>query len=330
MKNNILRTLCAAALLVPMLWSCQRERIEAEATKISGPAMHAAISGTICGSTSNAGIADANGNQVIDYCSDGFSQVPCGPNPGLWGAITYAKYTNSGFPDANLNIDVTLGAGWFTTDYAVLVGPTGAVVTNGNLPVVNSNYLIGTINPFLNQFSIDLPLSATEYPAGCLDWALRMNVVQLDIFGSPLPGSNRTLYAYDPTGAGSPFVIDHCYDACPSPVVSSAQGICQGCRAAVTTTFTGCNSVNVSSCKAINQVVIVYTDCSREYHDNLTGSNYTYAAAAGKTISHVYVRSGCRANSAPSSQDNIDTNGFTYTNVLRFQFDGPCRNQACN
>ena len=307
MKKNFLRTLCAAALFVPLLWSCQREQLST-ASDIDGPAVHGAISGTNCGPVREIALAEGTGNMDVNFCVDGFGPVPCGTNPGTWGTITYGKYTNTGSPDVNLNLDAVLSAGWFMTDYQVVVASTGQIVMTGNVPVPNNNWSSSLVNPYLNQISIDLPLPANQYPAGCFDWAIRFQVVKLDLFGLPMPGSDRTLYAYDPAGAGSAFVIDDCYETCPVASTTSSQGSCQGCRSRVTTTFQGCNSVSLSACKNIRRVVVVYTDCSRRVFGNVNANTFN-VASNGKTISHVFVRSGCTSQGGGNCGGNDGSGG---------------------
>lgn len=325
MKNNILRTVCAAALLVPMLWSCQRERIEEEAAKASGPAMHAAISGTGCGEVRTLPLTTADFGPAVDFCTDGISQIACGPNNDPWGTIDFGKYTNDN-STANLNLDATLAAGWFFESYQVIVSPSGGIQTNGALPVTNTNWTSTVLNPLRNNISIDLPVQ--QYEASCFEWSVKFDVVALSLFGGPVTGSNRSLYAYDPNGAGSPFVIDACYDACPANAVTLTKGSCQGCRSKVTTTFNGCNSVDISACKNIRRVVVVYDDCSRQIFANLNTPSF-HVASNGKTVSHVFVRSGCKNNDDDNGDDNGSNGSNNANNYRRFRFNGPCHNGGC-
>lgn len=331
MKNNFLRTICVAALLIPFLWSCQRESIVEDsnvAPEIAGVIIEP-IDG-VCSPAKTVSLVTAGLDSFPDLCLIQGVVTPC-QTTTPWGTVTYTKYTNSNYPNSTLNLEVSLAPGWFATGYSVIVTPPGPIQTNGIVPVVTNSWTSDVISPLRNQFMVDVDLLGTLYGAGCFDWSIVVNVQKISLIGLPVPGTQRTLYAYDPNGAGSPLVIDDCYESCPLPETTSSQGSCQGCRAAVNVTYSGCAAVTVSSCKPIRQVVVVYSDCSREYHDNLNVSSVTYSAAsAGKVISHVFVRSGCRGNTAPPAQDNIDTNGFNYNNIRRFQFDSPCRNPSCN
>ena len=308
-----------------MLWSCQRERIEDEVTKNGGPAMHAAISGTPCGEVRSLGLVTADFGPAVNFCFNGFSQIPCGPNNDPWGTIEYGKYTN-GYPNAMLNLDATLAGGWFIESYQVIVAPTGSVQTNGSIPVTNNNWTSTVVTPLRNNISIDLPVP--QYAAGCFEWSIKLNVLALDLFAVPIPGSNRTLYAYDPAGADSPFVIDDCYDACPESGTTITKGSCQGCRSRVTTTFNGCSSVDISACKNIRRVVVVYDDCSRQIFANLNVPSFS-VPSNGKTISHVFVRSGCKNNDDDNGDDNGSNGSNNASNYRRFRFNGPCHNGGC-
>lgn len=330
MKNNYIRTLCAAILLVPMLWSCQKENMN-ELGSADGPQIQGVVSGVIC-ETNTAALANAGGNTTIDFCDNGSpttpGPAPCGPNPGQWGSITYSKQTISTYPFVQMVLDVQLNNGWIADGYTLEIPYLGPIQPLGSIPPFISQFQI--LSPARNQFQVVVDLPAELYGASCFDWTMSVSVFKTNLFGVVVPGSDRLLYSYDPTGAGSEFVIDRCYAACPANETTVTAGTCQGCRASVSATFTACSNVSIASCKDIRQVVIVYDDCSREYHDNLTGTSLSYAAAAGKSISHIFVRSGCRANTAPSSQDNVDTNGFNYSNIGRYRLDGNCLTPSCN
>lgn len=316
-------------MLLPLMWSCEREKMVEESLTTHPQLQGLTLNDAICSDIKVLPLATENGGTIVDFCVNGSNQVPCPPGQADWGAVTYTKIT-SGFPDASLSLQVQLAPGWLASGYHVTATSTGAIVQNGQLPVVDNTWQPGPQGPFQNNFDVNVPLGPGYFGSSCFDWALRVEILRVNFFGQPITGSERTVWTYDVNGAGSPFVIDDCYSGCPEPVTTTAQGSCQGCRAEVAVTFTGCSKVDVTSCKAVEQVVIVYADCSREYHDNLTANSYSYNAAAGKAISHVYVRSGCRANTAPAAQDGEDTNGFSYPNVRRFGFDAACRNLGCN
>jgi hypothetical protein len=321
MKSNFLRNACVATVLVLFLGSCQKELLTEESSHGMGPTLQGVA--TNCGATQTVAIANSAGSTIVDYCDP----MPCQVSTP-WGTISYTKETN-GAPNASLRLDVTLAPGWFAEGYSVVTNPPNSIQTNGNVPVVDNNWTTTTLAPAQASFSVTIPLPASLYGASCFEWAIEINALRFNLFGQPDNASRRNLYAYDPGGAGSPFIIDDCYAACPSGSSTETQGTCQGCRAAVTVNIINCSSVNVSSCKDIRQVVIVYDNCTREYHDNLSGTNLSFTGNGG-TISHVYVRSGCRANSGNAQDDTLDRNGFTYHNIRRFQFNGPCLNPSCN
>jgi hypothetical protein len=328
MKNYTLRSLCAIALLIPMFWACQKERLSEDIAH--GPSVAALSIDEPCSPAKTISLADASENTLVDVCVVGGVGVPC-TTTTPWGSVTYTKYPNPSYPNSTLVLEVNLAPGYFATGYSVVVSPPGPIVTVGNVPLVTTSWTTQVLNPNQNSFLVSVDLLPELYGSSCFEWSIAIDAQRFSFNGLPIPGTQRTLYAYDPNGAGSTLVIDDCYEGCPLPETSETQGTCQGCRAQVSVTYAGCAAVTVSSCKTIQQVVIVYDDCSREYHDNLSVNTVTYNAfPAGHVISHVFVRSGCRANTGPAAQDNIDTNGNSYPNVRRFQFNGPCFNSVCN
>lgn len=306
------------ALLLLTLWSCQRETIlDDGAAGLQGSATN-----TGCGVSAQAGLVDATGNPYVNICPGG----PC-TTTTPWGFVTYSKATNSLGSQAFLNVEVALSPGIYAEFYTYEVGGTGNFTANNGVPVFGPNGSTTYLNPVRNQFTFQVPLPSNLSGEACIEFALEVGIVRTDILGAVV--GRRSLYASNAAVAGEPYLISECYNACTLAQTTTTQGVCQGCRSAVTVTFSGCASVDVSACKPIRQVVIVYDDCSREYHDNLTATNYFFPTS-GLPISHVYVRSGCRAgNNNTPADDLIDTNGYTYNNVARFRFDGPCLNGAC-
>lgn len=327
MKAKILRYPVLACLGLLMLWSCQKEVLQEEGELQSDPALQGLTLDPIC-DYYLLPLAEDDGNTTVDFCVLSNQPVPCPPNQPEWGSVAVYK-TSQGYPSSTLTMEVNLAPGWLAQSYSAIVPANGPIQTNGNLPVVTNDWHYEPMVPARNSFVITSPLLASQYPSSCFDWALQIEAVRFNFFGAVQPGSFRLLRAYDVSGSGSPFVIDKCYATCPLPDLTVTGGTCQGCRAEVAVTFHGCESLDVVSCKSIRQVVIVYDDCSRSYNDNLSGNSLSFPTN-GKNISHVFVRSGCRANAASPAQDHVDTNGNSYPNVLRQRFDAICVNSNCN
>lgn len=325
MRINKLSAICVMAALMAVGFGCQKESI-VENGAPNGPALQGAV-GDQCSTPFTIGFADANGNQDVDFCVSGNTQVPC-TQATPWGVVTATK-VDAGFPNSILRLEVQLSGGWYSGQYAVVANPCGTFYPmNANVPIVGNDWLVVQQLPAENFFTIELPMP--NFGAECVQYALVLNVTRLSIFGGPFTGSARTLYAFDPNGSASPFVIDHNYEGCVNDV-TIAKGNCNGCRARVTTTFHGCSSVDVSSCKQLRRVVVVYDDCSRQVYNN-AGMSASYTAPTGKSISHVIVRSGCRLDNGDDDDDcgdhNDGHNGIR--NFRRFKFEGPCLNASCN
>jgi hypothetical protein len=328
MKINLIRASALATAFCFLLLSCQKEEILQESSRaldLQGDFFTWDTSYD-CGPSKYVTLADSLGNTTVDYCANG----PC-TTTTPWGSVLYVKQTDiNGFPNLYLLTGFSLAPSYYTESSAIILSPPSSIQMNGNLPVVNSNWSTQAYAPLAASYGIVSPLITALYGSSCFEWALQVKVARLNIFGAPVPASRRTLYAYDNLGQGSPYVIDDCYESCGLPISTGTEGTCKGCRANVSVTFQGCHVVDITSCKPLRQIVIVYEDCSREYYDNLTANTASLTAAAGKVISHVYVRSGCRGNLAPPAMDFVDTNGNSYPNIYRFRFDTPCRNADCN
>lgn len=326
MRLNKLSAICVMAALMAIGFGCQKESL-VENGDPNGPALQGAV-GDACSTPFTVGFADANGNQDVDFCVSGNTQVPC-TQVTPWGTVTATK-VDAGYPNSVLKLDVQMSGGWFSNQYAVIAGPCGTYYpTNVMVPIVDNNWTVVQQVPAANFFTIEVPMP--NFGAECVSFALVLNVSRLNFFGAPITGSARTLYAFDNTGPGSPFVIDHNYEGCTPPSLTITKGNCQGCRSRVSVTFNGCNSVDISACKQLRRVVVVYDDCSRQVF-NHAGMSASYTAPSGKSISHVIVRSGCRVDNNDDDDDcgdhNDGNNGIR--NFRRFKFEGPCLNASCN
>lgn len=327
MKSKALLRPFLAIVGLLAIWSCEKEILSEESNRPEGPSIQGLTLDPVCDAY-QLPLADETGNLIVDFCNTQNTQVACPPGMPNWGSMMVYK-TSQGFPLSSLYMEVQLAPGWFAQAYNVVVAPNGPIQTNGNLPVVNNDWRYDPLTPARNAFSISTPLLSSQYPSSCFDWAIEVEAIKYNLFGAVVPGSLQILRAYDANGSGSPFVVDRCYASCPIPDLTLTDGSCQGCRSQVTVTFHGCESVDVVSCKSIRQVVIVYDDCSRSYHDNLSGTSLSFPSN-GKNISHVFVRSGCRANTGNPADDQIDTNGYSYPNVGRKRFDAHCLASGCN
>lgn len=80
----------------------------------------------------------------------------------------------------------------------------------------------------------------------------------------------------------------------PNPGAVVSGGTCTGCDAAMWVTFnSGCQSVIVSSCKDISNVVLRTANGVETKFDNQNGTTKTYTSPNGSPITTVWVKSGC-------------------------------------
>jgi hypothetical protein len=148
----------------------------------------------------------------------------------------------------------------------------------------------------------------------CYEITLRLRVFRLNIFSQPNPASSREIYASASTSEIPNMYLTSCFDRCIPQTMTVANGDCNNCHARITATFNGCESVEVTSCKHINHVVIVYDDCTWERITNPSGV-LPAPGGNGKTISHIFVKSGC----------NVSHQGPGFGE----RFNGPCQNISC-
>lgn len=317
------------------LFACQREEVVKQAVldlQAHDPII--CFPDTTCCAAETVFLTETNGNQIVNFCNQGNAQVPCAPGQPNWGFVEIYKHHQDPltFPNSTLSMEynVSLAPGWYASSYDSYLGIPGSLPLNGNQPpVIGPGWVSASINS--NRFNIHYPLSLGQLGPAVYEFAIKVTVRKLNLFGAAVPGSARVLWGNTSGFDYHPYVGQFSCGGCPMPVkkvVTPDQ--CTFCRARVSATFLGCERVNISSCQPIKQVVIVYNDCSRQYYDNLSALSVSYTGIVGKSISHVWVRSGCRGNSAPANQDLIDTNGFSYPNIRRFRIEGFCTNPACN
>lgn len=317
------------------LMACQREELAQDSpAELQGYGPIVCFPDTTCCQADTVWFTETNGNQFVNFCNQGSMQVPCGPGQPRWGILEIFKHLSDPmyFPNSSLAIEfnVTLPPGWYGVSYDSYLGAPGSLPLNGNQPpVIGPGWVSSAINA--NKFQVHYPLSLGELGSAVYEFAMRISVRKLNIFGQTVPGSVRVLWGSTNGFDYHDYVGQYYCGGCQLPQKNvSTPDNCTLCKAKVTTMFQGCERVKISSCQPIRQVVIVYDDCSRQYYDNLSSLSVIYQGIAGKSISHVWVRSGCRGNSAPANQDLIDTNGFSYPNIRRFRLDGFCTNPACN
>jgi hypothetical protein len=77
----------------------------------------------------------------------------------------------------------------------------------------------------------------------------------------------------------------------PTTVVTG--GMCDDCDAYMSVQFNGCQSITVTSCKDLSNVVIRTANGTETKFDNLNGTSRTFTSPNGSNITTVWVKSGC-------------------------------------
>lgn len=255
------------------------------------------------------------GTEYVDYC--GF--LPCSGQQARWG---FVEVYNT---DSLIVLNHYLATGWFVDLYSSRVAAQSSFTLDQNgVPVTEVNWLNVDVNPLVNLWQTVVPLDSLD---PCFAIASKNDVLLLDFLGNPDPSSRATVWQYNPDfdnmanpsqNTASSWLTGWCTVNCGPVVTTQTAGECRRCESENTVEFVDCDQINVSSCKDLSNVVLVYDDCTWQKFDGLRGKTGSFAgtgAHAGKTISHVYIKSGCyRSGEGP---------GFGR------RFDGPCLNIGC-
>ena len=313
MKFDFVKTAFLAAMVL-FVWSCETDNVQPNAgTTTSTPTIAADISSPvsdpICSDVAAFDMLDENGNDQIQYC--GF--LPCNGSEGPWGTVdVYNTATD-------LYIDITMSFGWYLKSFDWFAGSIPASSLNNGIPQIGSDWTSGTLPVNTSSYRLSIPLNQLN---GCIDLGVHFVINKLDFFSGEDPASVTDVWLSNPDwnnpstpdeNSASQYVAKWCIGSCGPVTLTLTDGECKKCDAEMTVTFNGCESIDVSSCKDLSNVVLAYTDGSWEKFDNLSGQTGSFSPTTpnmGKEISHVYIKSGCfKSGEGP---------GFGR------RFDGPC------
>ncbi len=310
MKINKIPALLALVLTFA-LWSCQPDTVapkessnDAASLLADAGAAHPDPSPVCSDRITFNLIEETTGTNQVNYC--GF--LPCNGTEPSWGTV---EVLNS---DVALYLNVTMAFGWYVELGESYLGLESDMDWVNGIPKVENNWIQTGINPIVNKAQIVIPVN--NLPT-CFDVANRISVVRLDFFTGVDQASRTSLWLQDnsTTGSGSPFVTNWCFSSCGPQITTVTGGNCSGCESSNTVDFIDCDTVDVSSCKDLSNVVLVYTDGAHQKFDGLSGYDGTFygiGANSGKEISHVYVKSGCYQSGEGPGYGR--------------RFDGPCYN----
>ncbi len=312
-----------STLFALLLWSCQPDHVEpthsvageSESPTILGDVNPHPDPAEICSGRSSLVLIDQYGNSVVSYCGG----QPCPPNQTKWGTVEYLNSRDE------FIMNFIVAQGWYIDEVHTFAGAESNLTLINGIPQVNSSWRVVDVNPLVN--ATQLRISGNDVGAN-FQIVNKIVIYKNDpVTGNVDPLSVTDVYAFNdkwndvgfpPMNTLSPMVFNWNFIDCPPLIKTVTKGSCQRCDSENTVEFVDCDEINVNSCKSITNVVLVYDDCTWEKFDNLNVTTGTYTptgANVGKTISHVYIKSGCN--------DSYEGPGFGR------RFDGACVDYNC-
>lgn len=239
---------------------------------------------TICGTNYIGNIVDAAGNLG---------------SGNIFGADLYGTYEVIGTP-TEMFLQVSLGRGWFVKQAYIYMGSSTNIprLNDGNVDAENLP-INATVSPVRNLYEVTWPISGSmQCPAENYIYA-QLTIVELDFLNTPYNDTPVWCQASpiaSPTGTNGAQWFSYCAVPCgntgPEETTLTA-GECRRCDSENTVTFIGCDSVYVSSCKDLSNLVLGLDDCSTTKFDGLKTAAGGWAAPAGRSIVKAWVKSGC-------------------------------------
>lgn len=291
-----------ALVLVCFLWSCTPEHVtpnNSVSTTNNSPSVVADVSShpaiePECSPRIAFPLMDEAGGIDVNYFGP-LATPPSGSNP--WGAVTVVN------SDEDLVMEIDMAFGWYVDAAEVFIGPESDINIASGLPVVESGWLQMDVNPLVNATEISIPIESIS--DDCFNFAMKLNVVQLDFFQGLDESSRTNLWVNNKfwndqnlphmhTSAST--ISSWCIESCGPVTTTETSGNCQGCESENTVTMIGCEKAEVTSCKDLSNVVLLFTDNTFQKFDGLTAKQGTFSGTGandGKEIARVYVKSGC-------------------------------------
>lgn len=304
-----------------LLWCCEDEKVEPKGQRATNEL--ATLSGEdlpdfempelLCSEVVGLSLADENGNLIVDDCGG----KPCGDNESEWGRVELLNSKN------NLFMNLALAQNWVLLSVDTRIAWEEELKLMDGLPRPDTNWLSIPIEKNLRGTQILFPLDTLPR---CFELAGSFTVARKNKNGSINAATKRQLWLYnaawnDTTSLNqtpSPGIMRWCAGICPPTITEDKKGDCVGCEAAIETEFSDCDTLRVSSCKDLTNVILVFEDCSEQRFEDLESPKGVFAGNgphAGKSISHAYVKSGCFQG----------PKGIAYGR----RFNAPCKEVAC-
>lgn len=273
---------------------------------------------SICSFRDTLDLVNAAGKQLVDYCVPG----PCPEASPNWGTV---EIFNS---PQDLVLNFRLAEGWYLEKYAGFAGKEAKIKFKKGLALVDSSWQQPEV--LLGEGGGQLRVALADLDK-CFEFSTLIGVVKMDPNPSlGIDESSRTTlmlhnkYWQDSSrtdlNCSASVVYRWCKGSCEPPVeiLSLSKGDCHRCESQIKVDFYDCDSIKVSSCKIIDQLDLVFTDCNREVIKQPGITKGTFKGSrknSNKEISHCFIKSGC------FPKPDIAANGQ--------RFDGPCLNKEC-
>lgn len=291
----------ASTMFALVLWSCQPDHVEPtngtaasnEAPTLLGSSNPHPDPAEICSGRNSLTLIDQYGNNVVSYCGG----QPCPPNQTKWGTVEYLNSRDE------FIMNFIVAEGWYIDEINTFTGAESNLTLINGIPQIDNSWQVLDVNPLVNATQLRIAGSSVGQNFQIVN---KIVIYKNDpVTGNVDPLSVTDVYAfndkwndigYPPMNTLSPMVYTWEFIDCPPQIKTVTKGSCHRCDSENTVEFVDCDEVNVSSCKSITNVVLVYDDCTWEKFDNLNITSGTYSptgANVGKTISHVYIKSGC-------------------------------------
>lgn len=287
--SKLVRAIAAMVAIFVMLTSCRPES-NVEPKQQNAPDI-AALGDTvhtlptpICTTVAGGSLVDAQGRL-------GSGNIFGADIYGIWELFTTPN---------EMVIQLTLNRGWFVSAYNIYYGDSTQIPINPSTGGGDAeNYPAQSIvNPVKNIFEVRWPIPQAAICPNQVWLSARFTLVELDFLGLPFNPTNVWLSGSNIGGTGSTY-MSYCSYPCGGigPEIDTVTaGSCTQCDSENSVVFVECDSIYVTSCKDLSNVVIGLDDCSTIKFDNLSSRSGSWVAPAGRSIIKVWVKSGCNGS----------------------------------
>ena len=321
------------AILAGTMFSCQSDKVAPSESANGGSPTLSGVAGdphprldSLCSAIDSiVMMSEHDQSLTVSRCLSAGQISPCTTGTS-WGKASF--YTGIDFVDGIYNngddveyfvANFSCANGWYADQSLSNFGVNGSFAFNNGVPVIDQDWFSATIAPVENKWQLRRRLD--ELPSLSFDIAMNLMVVKLNLYSNVVNGSSTSLWGYNENwntpgtseyNGQSQFVTRYAPMGCLPHVVvvetnTVTTGACSGCRSEVSVEFSDCDSISVSSCKDLSNVVLGFDDCTTMKFDGLSGKTGSFVAPAGKNIVTTWVKSGCyRSGDGPGWGWRVD------------------------